>query len=151
MLFFIIPYEIQTVVKNESTLTGKSVRQIILEKLSGETVEKILSSELKKNLFKLDEIKSLKRNWNGNSARPIPKKVIEKAKTLLINLEKQPLIFPTANDSIQIEYDGDNNSYLELQISKNNNLSFYKIDKLGKELFRKGQLKNESILDFISL
>lgn len=133
MLFFIIPYEIQTVVKNESTLTGKSVRQIILEKLSGETVERILSPELKKNLFKLDEIKSLKRNWNGNSARPIPKKVIEKAKTLLINLEKQPQIFPTANDSIQIEYDGDNNSYLELQVTKKNTLSFYKVDKDGNE------------------
>lgn len=133
MLFFIIPYEIQTVVKNESTLTGKSVRQIILEKLSGETVERILSPELKKNLFKLDEIKSLKRNWNGNSARPIPKKVIEKAKTLLINLEKQPQIFPTANDSIQIEYDGDNNSYLELQVTKKNILSFYKVDKDGNE------------------
>ena len=133
MLFFIMPYEIQTVVKTESSLTGKSVRQIVIEKLRGETVEKTFSPELQKNLLKLDEIKSLKRNWNGNKAKAISKRIINKTKSLIINLEKQPQIFPTANDSIQIEFDGDNNSYLELQISKNNNLSFYKIDKLGKE------------------
>ena len=61
MLFISIPYDIQTVVKSESSLTGKSVRQILIEKLRGETVEKEFSSELKKNILKLDEIKSLKK------------------------------------------------------------------------------------------
>lgn len=133
MLFFIIPYEIQTVMKTESSLTGKSVRQILIEKLRGETVEKSFSPELKKNLLKLDEIKSLKKNWNGNKAKPISKRIINKTKFLIINLEKQPQIFPTANDSIQIEYDGQNNSYLELQISKKDNISYFKIEKSGKE------------------
>lgn len=86
-----------------------------------------------KNLSKLKEIKKLERDWNGNKARPIPKKVIEKVKTLILNLEIQPQIFPTADDSIQIEYDGDNNSYLELQVTKGNELSYYKVDKSGKE------------------
>ena len=133
MLFLTIPYEIQTVAKNESSLTGKSVRQILLEKLRGETVEKTFSPELRKNLLKLDEIKSLKRNWNGNKAKSISKRIINKTKFLIINLEQQPQLFPTANDSIQIEYDGENNSYLELQVTKNNNISYFKIDKKGKE------------------
>ena len=118
MIFLTIPYDIQTVVKNESSLTGKSMRQIVIEKLRGETVEKVFSPELRQNILKLDEIKSLKKNWNGNNAKPIPNKIIDKAKALVINLNRQPQIFPTANDSIQIEYDGDNNSYLELQITK---------------------------------
>ena len=134
MFFFIIPYDIQTAVKTESSLTGKSVRQILLDKLRGETVEKTFSTELSKNLFKLEEIKNLKNNWNGNRARPIPKKIVEKTKTLILNLEQQPQIFPTANDSIQIEYDGDNNSYLELQVTKQNSLSYYLVDKSGKEM-----------------
>ena len=133
MLILTIPYEIQSVVKTESSLTGKSMRQIVLEKLRGETVEKTFSPELKKNLLKLDEIKSLKRNWNGNKAKPITKKIVNKTKSLIINLEKQPQVFPTANDSIQMEYDGDNNSYLEFQITKENNLSYFKIDRNGKE------------------
>lgn len=133
MIFLTIPYEIQTVVRNESSLTGKSMRQIVIEKLRGETVEKVFSPELRKSILKLDEIKSLKKNWNGNNAKPIPNKIINKAKALVINLNRQPQIFPTANDSIQIEYDGDNNSYLELQITKKNILSYYKIDRSGKE------------------
>lgn len=133
MLLLTIPYEIQTAVKNESSLTGKPVRQILLDKLRRETVEKDFSPELKNNLLKLNEIKSLKRNWNGNNAKPIPRKIINKTKFLLINLDRQPQIFPTANDSIQIEYDGENKSYLELQVTKKNTLSFYKVDKFGKE------------------
>lgn len=133
MLFISIPYDIQTVVKSESSLTGKSVRQILIEKLRGETVEKEFPPELKKNILKLDEIKSLKKNWNGNKAKPIPGKIVNKTKALIINLDKQPQIFPTADDSIQIEYDGENNSYLELQVTKGNELSYYKVDKSGKE------------------
>ena len=133
MFFLTIPYEIQTIAKNESSLTGKSVRQILLEKLKGETVEKTFSPELKKNLSKLNEIESLKKNWNGNGAKAISKKLVNKTKSLIINLDKQPQIFPTANDSIQIEYDGEKNSYLELQISQKDVLSFYKIDKTGNE------------------
>lgn len=134
MLFISIPYEIETVVKNESSLTGKSVRQIVLDKLRGETIEKSFSPELRRNLLKLEEIKSLKRNWNGNNARKIGKRIINKTKFLIINLDRQPQIFPTADDSIQIEYDGPDNSYLELQVTKKNNLSFYKVDKTGKEI-----------------
>ena len=134
MIFLTIPYEIQSVAKKESSLTGKSVRQVLLDKLRCETIEKSFSPELKRNLAKLEEIKSLKRNWNGNKAKPISKKLVNKTKTLLINLDKQPQVFPTANDSIQIEYDGLKNSYLELQVTKNNELTYFKVDKEGKEI-----------------
>lgn len=133
MFLFIRAQDIQTAVKNESSLTGKTVRQIVLDKLRGETVEKSFSPELKKNLLKLDEIKSLKKNWNGNKAKAITGKLIKKTRALIINLEKQPQIFPTANDSIQLEYDGENNTYLELQITSKNIISYYKVDKYGKE------------------
>ena len=133
MFFVPIPYEIQTVVKNESTLTGKSVRQIVIEKLRGETVDKTFPPELTQNLSKLEEIKNLKRNWNGNNSKPVSKKLVNKTKSLIINLTRQPQIFPTANNSIQLEYDGENNSYLEFQVSKDKSLAFYKVDKIGKE------------------
>ena len=133
MIYFQIPYEIQTVVKKESSITGKSIMQIILEKLRGETVDKVFSPELKENLKKLDEISSLKKNWNGNQAKAIRKKIIKRSKVLVIDLDKQPQIFPTANESIQIEYDGINNSYLEFQITKKNVISYYMVDKKGTE------------------
>ena len=52
MLFISIPYDIKTVVKKESSLTGKSVRQIVIERLRGATVEKIFTPELRKSLLK---------------------------------------------------------------------------------------------------
>ena len=100
MLFIPIPTDIQMVVKQESSLTGKSVRQIIMDKLRKETTEKVYSTELVSNLNKLDEIKNLPKNWNGNGAGRIQKKLIKKSKSLLINLDKQPQIFPTANNCI---------------------------------------------------
>ena len=133
MFFLTIPYDIKTIAKNESSLTGKPIRQILLDRLRGETVEKTLSPELSKNLLKLDEIASLKKNWNGNKSKPMSRKLVKKAKSLIINLEIQPQIFPTANDSIQFEYDGEKNSYLELQITKDNKFSYFKVDKMGRE------------------
>lgn len=133
MLFIPIPTDIQMVVKQESSLTGKSVRQIIMDKLRKETTEKVYSTELVSNLNKLDEIKNLPKNWNGNGAGRIQKKLIKKSKSLLINLDKQPQIFPTANNSIQIEYDGENGAYLEFQISSSSSLEFYKVMKDGSE------------------
>ena len=102
-------------------------------KTNKSNVKNSLTPELKKNLSKLDEIKSLKKNWNGNGAKPITKKVINKTKLLIRKLEKQPQIFPTADDSIQIEYDGEDNSYLELQITNKVIISYFKVDKIGNE------------------
>ena len=133
MFFIPIPSDVQMVVKKESSLTGKSVRQIIMDKLRKETTEKVYSAELVSNLNKLDEIQKLPKNWNGNGASRIQRKLIKKSKSLLINLDKQPQIFPTANNSIQIEYDGQNGAYLEFQISKCKNLEFYKVSKDGSE------------------
>lgn len=132
-MFVAIPYEIQSIVKTESSLTGKSVRQLIIEKLRGQTVEKVYSPALIANLRKLDEIQSLPKNWNGNGAPKISRSLINKTKALIINLENQPQLFPTANDSIQIEYEGKDGSYLEFQISKKKKIEFFRIDRQGVE------------------
>lgn len=128
-----IPYEVQEIVRNESSFTGKSIRRLIIEKLKGETAGKVCSRELLANLRKLDEIQRLPRNWNGNGASRIPKKLVNKAKSLVMSLETQPQVFPTANNSIQIEYDGSDGSYLEFQISKKKELEYYRVDKQGSE------------------
>lgn len=133
MLYVPVPYEVHAIAKKESALTGKSVRQIIAEKLRGNVTEQALPLDLVNNLRKLDEIRTLPRNWNGNGAKRFSRKIINRAKNLLLNLDRQPQVFPTANDSIQIEYDGDENSYLEFQVTKKRTLHFYKVDKIGVE------------------
>ena len=61
-----------------------------------------------KAMAKLDEISKLDSNWNGYGAEPISKEIIDKVAELLPNLNKQPEIFQTADDTIQLEYDGEN-------------------------------------------
>ena len=50
-----------------------------------------------------------------------------------MTLANQPQVFPTANNSIQIEYDGENGSYLEFQISNKKAIEYFKVDKQGTE------------------
>lgn len=66
-----------------------------------------LGQRLEANLIKLEDIKKLEFNWNGYNANPIPEEIIEKVKKVIIKLgnDKQPEIFPTGRETIQIEYE----------------------------------------------
>ena len=69
-----------------------------------------------RNLDKLDAIALLGENWNGHGAKPFSRTLIERARHVILNLDVQPEVFPTAANSIQIEYEKENGEYLEIQI-----------------------------------
>lgn len=85
------------------------------------------------NIEKLETISKLQNDWNGEGAKAFHSSLINKVKGLLINLKAQPEIFPTAENSIQFEFDGDNNSYLEIEFSDADVAKVYRIDKDGSE------------------
>lgn len=64
----------------------------------------------------LDEIASLQYDWNGYGADPFSNSLIVKCKNILNNIIIQPRIFPTARNSIQFEYELEDDSYLEFEI-----------------------------------
>ena len=71
---------------------------------------------------KLEEIKKLPDNWNHNGAKKFSPELIDNCKSILKNLNHPPFIAPTANDSIQFEYDGnihpfEDGNYLEFNVS----------------------------------
>lgn len=72
--------------------------------------------ELYNNLKKLKGISDLKDNWNDNNAKKFSPELISIVKNILENIAEQPEIFPTANNSIQMEYELIDNSYLEFEI-----------------------------------
>lgn len=72
--------------------------------------------ELYNNLKKLKGISDLKDNWNDNNAKKFSPELISIVKNILENIIEQPEIFPTANNSIQMEYELIDNSYLEFEI-----------------------------------
>ena len=69
------------------------------------------------NLKKLEEISSLKADWNGNGAPGIPTVLIKKTRALIKALPIQPEIFPTALETIQLEFDNDHHDHMEIEIS----------------------------------
>ncbi len=93
----------------------------------------IINEEKIYNLKKLDQIEALEDNWNGNGAKAFNKQLLKKTRKIITLLEKQPEVFPTGCDSIQIEYEKNDGSYLEIELSLAKQWNVFKIDSTGKE------------------
>lgn len=97
------------------------------------SVSNAKSEARRKNLAKLDEIAALRANWNGYGALPFSPGLLKTAREVISALTVQPEVFPTADDSIQIEYDGPKGSYLEVQITEDAQFEVLHIDRDGHE------------------
>lgn len=93
--------------------------------------------EFENCISKLNEIKTLKNNWNDNGASAFSETLINKVKEFINYNFYAPEIFPTATNSIQLEYENKDKEYLELE---------FKEDKI--ELFKIDKSKNETTLIF---
>ncbi|MBP3817964.1 MAG: hypothetical protein J6H31_06625 [Butyrivibrio sp.] len=83
--------------------------------------------------IKLGQIRRLGSNWNGYGAGAFDSGLINVVYKLIPKLIKQPEIFPTGRNTIQLEYDGVNNSYLEIEIKNEGLANFFFIDSNGNE------------------
>ena len=77
-----------------------------------------IGSNIYNNLQKLNNIKLFKENWNGYNAKPFSDSLIEKCKEIIQRIPDnlQPSIFPTGRNSIQMQFELSDNSYLEFEI-----------------------------------
>lgn len=104
------------------------------------------------NLARLNEVIEFEHNWNGNQAPAFEKDLVNKVINLINALEYQPDVFPTARESIQIEYEKNSGEYLEFEIfmDKINMLYMDQQDKEIEETLPHDafQLINEKISDF---
>lgn len=92
----------------------------------------IINNEKMNNLVKLDRIAMLPENWNQDGAPTISDSIVSYTRQLLTYLDIQPEVFPTAANSIQLEYDAPNGSYMEFEI-KEECVCFFSIDQHGVE------------------
>lgn len=91
--------------------------------------------KLEENLRLLDEFTHLEKGWNGYDADPIDKQATENAKAILLGLPVQPEIFPTANDSVQLEYELDDGDYLEFEVFRDHINEFRKKEKISRDIY----------------
>ena len=91
-----------------------------IERAGREAFKRVCGGEkLSRNLDRLWDISELGEDWNGYGAAPIPREIIEEVRDIILNLEEQPEIFPTADKSIQLEYELTDKSYLEIDVYEN--------------------------------
>lgn len=88
---------------------------------------------LVRNIKKLNKIASLETGWNGDDANSFSDSFLNRVRAILLSIENQPEIFPTAADSIQMEFDGKKNSYLEIQIRDSDTAEVYEVSRNGEE------------------
>lgn len=87
----------------------------------------------KSNNFRtLEEIEALQSNWNGNGADSFSVDLISKVREFVVSAIIQPDIFPTARDSIQIEYEKDNGDYLEFEFFENGEIKKFFYSSQGE-------------------
>ena len=72
--------------------------------------------KLQHSLKAIADIRKLEDGWNGYGAKKIPADICDIAEEIVTHLSVQPEIFPTARRTIHMEYNFDNNNYLEFEI-----------------------------------
>jgi len=129
------------------------VNQEIYEKLTKERRAAAYTSYLFgkdkiTNLKRLSEIEKLSDNWNDNGASKIPINVIKYVRKLLMGIEFQPEIFPTACDAIQLEWENCMDEYLEMEILEDS-VNVFQVDSQGNEIQKTIELDGGRIRDIV--
>ena len=105
------------------TFPGYNEREYVKEDTS-----KLLVSEQKiYNLKKIEEIAQLKDNWNGKGARAFEQKLLDTVKNIIMFLDVQPEVFPTAYNTLQLEYDKEDGAHMEIEINSERQAEVYRI------------------------
>ena len=78
-----------------------------------------MNIDCNKSIVSLSEIAALPNNWNLNEAPAFSEQIILLCKNIVRSLTRQPDIFPTANESIQMEWENVHGDYLEIEIFEN--------------------------------
>lgn len=81
---------------------------------------------------KISEIRCLEDNWNGNGAPKFSSQLLDSVLSIVEKLTRQPSIFPTARESIQLEYENDIGDYLEFEVFEGGRLKKFFCGHDGK-------------------
>lgn len=103
------------------------------------------------NLILLNRFLNYEDNWNGYGVTKFEKKLIDKASNIVCSLGVQPFVFPTARNSIQLEYET-NERYLEFEIfeDKVTFLLYNKEAFINKINYITGELHGKNISEQIN-
>lgn len=112
----------------------------------------VIETKLEKNIKRLNQISEFEDNWNGYGAHPFTPEFVASVCELVKDLDRQPEIFPTAQNTIQFEYDKDNGDYLELEIFEDGTVDTFVLLNNGESnentIENKAEAINRLVKDF---
>jgi len=82
---------------------------------------------------KLKEIGELEDNWNGNGATSFSPELLTKVQYILSHIAAEPEVFPTACNSIQLEFERTDGSHMEIEISESGNADIFSVSAEKEE------------------
>ncbi len=85
------------------------------------------------SIKKLTEIEELEDNWNGNGAASFPKELTMKVRYILEHIAVEPEVFPTACNTIQLEFDRADGAHMEIEISESMDADLFSVSADNKE------------------
>ncbi len=109
-----------------------------------------VNEEKLQNIKKLETIAMLQDNWNANGAKAFSVNLISKVRNILVFLEIQPEVFPTACESLQLEYDKQDGSHMEIELTESDNAQIFVVDSMGCESIGTIQASIEEINKVVS-
>ncbi len=92
-------------------------------------------SILDDNMDKLEVIRRLKDGWNGNGAPAFSDEIVDKVVGLVKGVSLQPEIFPTALNTIQLEYDNSRHDHMEIDVGESDVAQIYIFMRNGEERY----------------
>lgn len=119
------PLESRPIYSNSSIHASTIPTQTLVYDSNGVTVfltslgDAMLDLSVRNNLSLLSEIALLEDNWNNNGATGFSESLINRCRESVKNLVHQPDIFPTADTSIQFEWEKTQGEYLEIELFEN--------------------------------
>ncbi len=85
------------------------------------------------NLEKLNIISRFKDGWDGNEASAFNNAIIVKVRSLIETLVVQPEVFPTAMETIQLEFDNSAKEHMEIEVGIADEIEIIVVQRGGKE------------------
>ena len=101
--------------------------------------EKARTVERAYNLARLAAMCDMEEGWDGDAARPISREIIAFVGGVILRINQQPEIYPTADGGVQIQYEKEDKTYLEIVFS---------VDGITGMRIEKGNPKEATFNDF---
>ena len=100
---------------------------------------------------RLSAMCDLSEGWDGNKAQPISRDIIEFVSGIVQHLDWQPELYPTVEGGVQLQYENEDKTYLEMVFAPDSIMSMrVKRGNINKPEFEEFSYESEeAIVEYI--